>query len=70
MEKTNSMFPQDPFDDKRVFKFDKLPDGWRRISSRGMKVQPPKGWFWAHNDKDMFTRAFRIAIVRCKPKGE
>jgi|GEM_PF-1542469 len=60
----DSIFPEDPLHSKRVFKYNALPVGWVLMRCEPRSAKPPFGWQWAHNDRDMFSKAFRLALVR------
>lgn len=55
-------FRDNPLRDSGVVKFSALPDGWVRCKQFGSTA--PAGWSWAHNDRDMFSGSFRIALVK------
>ncbi|MBR1565867.1 MAG: hypothetical protein IJ649_03790 [Oscillospiraceae bacterium] len=58
-----NIFPDDPIHNKRVYKYNALPVGWRLVKCDPVR-KPPKGWRWAHNNKDMMSRGFRVALIR------
>lgn len=63
---SRSLFPDDPLHSKQVYKYNSLPQGWVLINVEPTSVPTPPGWQWAHNDKDMFTSLFRVALIRTR----
>ena len=49
---------------KAVYRYSSLPDGWKVVKAPNRQHPAPSGWVWAHNDRDMFARGFRMGLVK------